>query len=185
MIATPSTTMVIAYGVIALVAAQRLAELWLSARNTRQLKNAGAVEHGRGHYPLFVTLHGGWLIAIAAGIGPSTLIGWGWLAAFALLQGVRVWVIRSLGRFWTTRIFSLDHAALVRRGPYRWLRHPNYLVVALELAILPLAFGLPWVALVASLANLPLTAWRIRCEDSALASRRAAMTAPPKTGEIR
>jgi methyltransferase len=157
--------------IVLLVAAQRLGELVLAARNTRRLKAQGAWEEGAGHYPLFVLLHGGWLVSLfvltpaEAGINP-------WLLAlFVALQAGRVWVIASLGRFWTTRILTLPGAPLVRRGPYRWVRHPNYLIVAGELAALPLAFGEVGLAVVFSLLNLPLMWHRIRVEEAALSDR--------------
>jgi methyltransferase len=92
-----------------------------------------------------------------------------WLAVFVLLQIGRVWVIASLGRRWTTRVIVLPGSGPVGRGPYRWLKHPNYLVVALEIAVVPLALGLPWVALIFSLANAALLFYRIRVENEALA----------------
>lgn len=161
--------------VVLLVAAQRLAELVLARRNTRALLAQGGVEYGRGHYPLFVLLHAGWLVAIFTLVPAEAPVSWALLAVFVLLQAGRLWVIASLGPFWTTRIVSLPGAPLVRRGPFRWVRHPNYLVVAGELAVLPLAFGAWELAVVFSLLNLPLTAWRIHVEDAALAqtARRA------------
>jgi methyltransferase len=102
---------------------------------------------------------------------------WYWLGLFLLLQAGRVWVIASLGRFWTTRIISLPDAPLVRRGPYRLLRHPNYLVVALEIPVLPLVFGAWGIALVFGLVNLGLLAWRVALEDRTLEPRRATRVA--------
>ena len=96
------------------------------------------------------------------------------LILYLLLQLGRVWVVASLGRYWTTRLVTLPDAPLVRRGPYRWLKHPNYLVVALEIPLLPLVFDMVWIALAFGLANLALLAWRMRLEDAALAARRAA-----------
>lgn len=157
--------------VVLLVAAQRLGELLLARRNTRRLLAEGAREEGAGHYPLFVALHAGWLATLFAVVPADAPADWGLLALFALLQAGRVWVIASLGRFWTTRVVTLPGAPLVRRGPYRWVRHPNYLVVAGELAVLPLAFGEVWAALLFSLLNLPLTAHRIRVEEAALRPR--------------
>jgi len=158
--------------VLAAVTAQRLGELWLANRNTRRLLAEGAVEIGAGHYPLFVLLHAGWLAAIALAT-PATTIPAPWLlAAYGVLQLGRLWVIATLGRFWTTRIITLPGAPLVRRGPYRFVRHPNYLVASLEIAVLPLAFGQVLIALVWSVANALLVAWRIRVEDRALDDRR-------------
>jgi methyltransferase len=96
------------------------------------------------------------------------------LAVFVLLQGLRVWVLASLGRFWTTRVITLPGAPLVRRGPYRWFRHPNYLVVAGEILVLPLAFGAWEIAVIFSLANAAILTLRVRCEERALSPRRPA-----------
>lgn len=158
--------------VVALVALQRLAELLYAARNTQRLRQRGAVEHGRYHYPLFVVLHGGWLVAILVAVPADAAIVWPALALFILLQLARLWIVVTLGPFWTTRIITLPDAPLIRRGPYRFLRHPNYLVVIGEIALLPLAFGVWRVALVFSLLNLALLGWRRRVEDAALAPRR-------------
>lgn len=158
--------------VLGLVAAQRLGELWLANRNTKRLLAGGAVEIGASHYPLFVLLHASWLAAIAV-LTPWTMVPnpW-WLALYAMLQFGRIWVITTLGRFWTTRIITLPGAPLERRGPYRFIRHPNYVVASLEILVLPLAFGQVWIALVWSVANALLIAWRIRVEDGALQDRR-------------
>lgn len=159
--------------VVLLVALQRLAELVYAQRNTGRLLRAGGREVGAGHYPLFVLLHGGWLVAHLL-LVPADAAANGWLLGlFVLLQLGRLWVIASLGRYWTTRIVTLPAAPLVKRGPYRFLRHPNYLIVIGEIAVLPLAFGAWQIALVFSLLNLGLLAWRIRLEDATLAERRA------------
>jgi methyltransferase len=158
--------------VVALVALQRLAELLYAARNTRRLRERGAIEHGRHHYPLFVALHGAWLAAVLVAVPASATIVWPALALFILLQLARLWIVATLGPFWTTRIITLPDAPLIRHGPYRFLRHPNYLVVIGEIALLPLAFGAWRIAIVFSLLNLALLAWRRRVEDAALAPRR-------------
>lgn len=158
--------------VVALVALQRLAELLYARRNTRRLRQRGAVEHGRYHYPLFMALHGAWLVAILVAVPASAEIVWPALALFILLQLARLWIIATLGPFWTTRIITLPNAPLIRHGLYRFLRHPNYLVVIGEIALLPLAFGAWRIAVVFSLLNLTLLAWRRRVEDAALAPRR-------------
>lgn len=164
----------LAQWLILAVALQRLGELLLARRNTKNLLAAGGRESGAGHYTLIVALHGGWLVAVFVAIPPETA-GNGWLiAAFLVLQAGRIWVIASLGRYWTTRIISVPGAPLIRRGPYRWMRHPNYLIVAGEIALLPLAFGAWEIALGFSLANAAVLAWRIRIENQALETRRAA-----------
>jgi len=158
--------------ILFLVAVQRLVEIAYAQRNTRALLARGAVEIGRAHYPLIVVLHAAWLTAIVLLLPPDATIHWWALSIFLLLQLARVWVIATLGPYWTTRIITLDGAPLVRNGPYRFVRHPNYLVVAGEIAALPLAFGEAWVAIVFSVLNAAILAWRIRAEDVALAGRR-------------
>ena len=164
--------------ILLLVAAQRLAELVLARRNARRLLADGGIEHGAGGYPLLVLLHAAWLVALFVFVPPDAAVSWPLIAVYLLLQAARVWVIASLGRFWTTRVITLPDAPLVRRGPYRWLRHPNYLVVAGEIAVLPLAFGAWELALGFSLANAVLLAERIRIEERALGPRRDIPAAP-------
>ncbi len=155
--------------VVLLVTVQRLGELAYARRNIKRLLAAGGVEHGAGHYPLIVVLHGGWLVALCVLVPPDAPPSWGLLACYGLLQFGRFWAIASLGARWTTRVIALPGARHVRRGPYRFLRHPNYLVVALEIPLLPLAFGAWQMALGFGLANLALLAHRIRVEVRALA----------------
>ncbi|HEX2116730.1 MAG TPA: isoprenylcysteine carboxylmethyltransferase family protein [Alphaproteobacteria bacterium] len=158
--------------VLGFVLAQRLLELLWAQRNTRRLLDQGAVEHAPEQYPYFVLLHASWLVAIVFSVPPETPVNWFWLAVYVLLQVGRVWVMASLGRFWTTRIITLPGAPLVARGPYRFLRHPNYAVVAGEIAVLPLVFDLWLVAALFTAANALLLRQRIAAEDAALASRR-------------
>lgn len=159
------------HAVLGLVVAQRLIELAIARRNTRRLLAQGAVEVGQGQYPLIVILHAAWLAALAVLVPADAAPIWPLLGLFALLQVARVWVIASLGQYWTTRVITLPGAPLVRRGPYRWLRHPNYLVVVLEIAVLPLAFGAIWIAVIFSALNTALLGYRIRIETAALAGR--------------
>lgn len=162
---------------IAFLLIQRGAELVLARRNTARLLARGAVEHGAGHYPLIVSLHVAWLAAICLW-GWSGPVHLGWLAIFALLQLCRVWVIASLGPRWTTRIIVLNEP-LVMRGPYRWLSHPNYVVVVAEIAVAPMVLGLWPVAVVFTVLN-GLVLWvRVRAEARALASLR--QPAPNRT----
>jgi methyltransferase len=160
------------YGVLALVALQRLAELAWSSHNTARLRRLGAVEADAGGYPYLVALHALWLASLAIVVPAATAPSWPLLGLFALLQPARLWVIVSLGRYWTTRVMSPSGMPLVRAGPYRWVRHPNYLIVAAEIAILPLAFGAVGIAVAFSLLNLVLIARRVAIEDRALAPRR-------------
>jgi methyltransferase len=158
--------------VLGLVALQRLAELLYSARNTRRLLARGGVEAGAGQYPLIVVLHAAWLVSMAVLIPPETPPNWALLALYVLVQPLRIWTIATLGEYWTTRIITVPDAPLVRRGPYRFFRHPNYIVVCAEIAILPLAFGATEIAIIFSVLNASLLSWRIRVEERTLSVRR-------------
>jgi methyltransferase len=156
------------------VAAQRLAELALAARNRRWLLARGGREHAAGHYPLFILLHAGWLAGwLTEGLlrGSDPAPAWPlWLALLLAAQALRYWCIAALGRRWTTRIIVLPRAPRVARGPYRYLRHPNYLAVTVEIICGPLVFGAWMTALAAGLANAwLLLAVRIPAEEEAFA----------------
>jgi methyltransferase len=152
---------------LALVTLQRLGELWLSNRNTRRLLAQGAHEVGASHYPLIVALHFCWLVLLWW-LAPGRPIQGFWLAVFVLLEIARIWVLGALGPRWTTRIIVLPGASLVRRGPYRFVNHPNYIVVVGEIAVLPLVFGLWQLALIFTMLNGFVLWFRIRDEDRAL-----------------
>ena len=158
--------------IVALVAIQRGLELVHARRNTAALIARGATEVGAGHYPLFIVLHGAWLVSLLLLVPAERTPSWPWLGLFIALQLCRLWIIASLGPYWTTRILTRPEAPLVRRGPYRVMRHPNYAVVAAEIAVLPLVFGAWRIALIFSVLNAALLAWRIRVEKSALVPRR-------------
>ena len=153
--------------VLAFVTLQRLAELWLSNRNTKRLLARGAHEVAPEHYPFIVALHATWLATLWF-LGPGPPVQLVPLILFGLLQLGRLWVIATLGERWTTRIIILPGAPLVTAGPYRWVNHPNYWVVVGDFAILPLVFDLPMVAIVFSLLNALLLWVRIRAENRAL-----------------
>jgi methyltransferase len=160
--------------VLILVTLQRVAELLYSGRNTRRLLARGGVEAGAVQYPFFVLLHAAWLISMAIFIPPTRAPNWTLLWLYVALQPLRIWSIASLGPYWTTRIITVPGEPLVRRGIYRFFRHPNYIVVCAEIAILPLAFGAVELAIVFSFLNASLLSWRIRVEERALLSRRGA-----------
>ena len=158
---------------VALVAIQRLLELRLSRRHERILRARGAVERGREHYPLMVGLHVLWLLStLVEGLlrGPDIPVYWPVpLALFLLAQLLRYWAILTLGDYWNTRVLVVPGTKLVRRGPYRYIRHPNYAVVIVEIATFPLIFG-DWItALVFTILNAALLFVRIRTENRALA----------------
>ena len=156
------------YWLVGFIALQRLAELAYARANTARLMARGAVESGARAYPLFVLLHGGWLAAMLLLIDPDVSPSLPLLALFAVLQGGRLWIIASLGRRWTTRIIVPPGEPRITRGPYRFVKHPNYAIVIAEIAVAPLIFGAWGVALVFSVLNLALVAHRITQENAAL-----------------
>jgi methyltransferase len=161
------------YWTLTLVALQRLIELVWARSNTARLRRRGAVEADAGAYPFYVLLHASWLASLAMFVPAATPPDWLLLGVFALLQLGRIWVIASLGGYWTTRIINLPDAPLVRTGPYRYVRHPNYLLVIAEIAVLPFAFGAAALAALFSALNLVLIARRIRIENRVLTPRQA------------
>ena len=166
---------------VVFVVVERLAELGLAQHNTVRLRAQGGIEFGAAHYHLMVALHAFWLLGLWM-LGHDRAIDPFWLAVIIVFQAGRLWVIATLGRRWTTRVIVLPGAAPIARGPYRWLRHPNYLIVVAEIAVVPLALGLPLLALLFSLANAALIAYRIRVENRALTwAWRAAPTQPALT----
>ncbi len=156
---------------ILLIVAQRLIELIHANRNTKYLLENGGYETGQGHYIFFILLHSSWLIAMfvfAPLMPPYAGLP---ILAFIVLQLGRLWVIISLGKYWTTRIISID-APLIKRGPYKFMKHPNYFVVALEIPLLPLTLGLTNVAVIFGILNLILLSYRIQIENKELNKRR-------------
>jgi len=162
------------YVILALVAIQRLGEMWYAQRNTRALLARGAVEVAPEQYRWFVLLHAAWLLAMLLLVPSNVRIVWPLIGMYAILQFARIWVLASLGPYWTTRIITLPGAPLVRRGPYKFMRHPNYAIVVAEIAVLPLAFHAWQIAFVFTVLNALLLTWRIRAENAALASRSPA-----------
>lgn len=163
--------MTLAAFILALVTVQRLGELILSRYNTARLLARGAIEIAPGHYPLIVATHAAWLGALWLW-GRDQNVNVVALSAYILLQVCRVWVLATLGPRWTTRIIVLPDAPLVTSGPYRYLSHPNYAIVAAEIAVLPLALHLCLLALVFTGLNAVVLGIRIRAEARALAMVR-------------
>jgi methyltransferase len=161
--------------ILAAVTLQRAAELVVSRHNTRKLMACGAIEVAPGHYPLIVAVHAAWLISLWL-LGRDQPVYLPALLLYLALQGCRIWVMRTLGPRWTTRIIVLPGELLVSAGPYRFMSHPNYAVVAGEIAVLPLALGLPVAAAVFTVLNAAALAIRINAENRALAALREPMT---------
>ena len=162
-----------AQAVFAYVVIQRLAELAYANANTRRLLAEGGREYGAAHYPLFIVLHTGWLISIALFAEPTIRPDLLLLNAFIASQTFRFWTLASIGRWWTTRIISAPYFPTVKRGPYRFIKHPNYALVVVEIALLPLLLVAPMMALTFSLLNAALLWWRIKVENAVLGERQS------------
>ncbi len=155
----------------AYVVIQRLAELAYANANTQRLLAEGGREYGADHYPLFIVLHSGWLISIALFAVPTAVPDMLLLNIFVASQTFRFWTLASIGRWWTTRIISAPHFPKVKRGPYRFIKHPNYALVVVEIATVPLLLGATDMAVTFSILNAVLLWWRIRIENAVLTER--------------
>ena len=162
--------------ILTLVVVQRLAELFIAHRNTKRLLDNGGVEVSSGHYPLIVAFHAIWLAGLWYLVWGHEVI-WPWAFGYLVLQAARGWIIAALGSRWTTRIIVVPGETLSTSGPYRYFRHPNYMIVAAEIFILPLVFGLWFYAAVMGCINLGILFWRIRAEEAALKPLRSQL--PP------
>jgi methyltransferase len=157
--------------ILALVTLQRASELVIARRNTAALMARGAVEHGANHYPVMVLLHASWLAGLWW-FGWNASVIWPLMYVYIALQAFRIWILATLGSRWSTRILTIPNENLVVRGPYRFVRHPNYILVLLEVPLLPLALGLDGFALLYGLLNIAMLAWRMRVEETALSPAR-------------
>jgi methyltransferase len=155
-----------------LILVQRGLEEVYSARNTTRLIAQGGREVGRDYYPVVAITHLAWIAAIFLLISPSAAVIWPLAGLYLLLQVVRYWVIATLGRYWTHRIITLEGAPVVRAGPYRYLRHPNYVVTIVETFLLPLVFGDAAIAVIFGCVWSAVVYYKILLEDAALAERR-------------
>jgi methyltransferase len=158
------------------VAVERVIELRLARRNAARMLARGGLEVGHGHYPWMVALHTLFLLACPLEVFLLSrpflpALGGPMLALVVMAMVLRYWAVSSLGDRWTTRVVVVPDEPVVRRGPYRWLRHPNYLAVITEIVALPLVHTAWLTALVVSALNAWLLAVRIRAEERALASR--------------
>ena len=163
--------MSVLYLVVGLVAVERIALLMYGVRNTRRLMAEGGVEFGRQHYPLLIALQTAWLFTLAADLPAGRPVNLPMLGLFVFLQLIRLWAVCSLGAYWTMRVITLPDRPLVRRGPYRLVRHPEYIVMVLETTLLPLMFGAASYAAVFTVLTVAVLAWRVLVENRALRSR--------------
>jgi methyltransferase len=160
------------YLIVALIALQRAAELVYSKRNIKRLVAAGGILTPEPVYPWIVAVHAGWLLALAFAIPADAPVQQPFLLLYLGILAARLWVMASLGPFWATRIVTIPGAPLVRKGPYKLVRHPNYVVVAAEILVAPLIFNAWIIAIVFSVLNAGVLYLRIEREDSVLAARR-------------
>jgi methyltransferase len=160
-----------------IILCQRGLEELHSARNTRRLLAEGAHEDGRDYYPVVAVAHLAWIASIFFLIPPDAPVIWPLIVLYVMIQPVRYWIIGTLGRYWTHRIITLDDAPVVRRGPYRFIRHPNYAVTVAETLILPLAFGAVALAVIMTAVWSAVVGYKIVLEDRAISERRL-LTAP-------
>lgn len=177
------TSVLLFTALVVAVALERLAELRVSSRNIRAERGRGGVERGLGHYPVMVVLHTGLLVGalVEVVVTDRDFYGWlGWpmLALVLGAQGLRWWCITTLGAQWSTRVVVVPGVQLARSGPYRWLRHPNYLAVVVEGVTLPLVHTAWVTALLFTAANALLLRTRVRCENAALRELAGPSTAP-------
>jgi methyltransferase len=156
---------------LAFVTAQRLGELWWAKQNEARLFAAGGIEYGGSHFPVMIAVHSSWLVGIWLLAYQHSVVPV-FLGLFIVLQLARLWIMATLGRRWTVHVVVVPGERLVARGPYRFLRHPNYAVVIGEIAAVPLALGMPIYALVFSILNAAVLALRISVENAALAALR-------------
>ena len=160
------------YIILSIVIIQRLLELVIAKRNEKNMRAQGAYEVGASHYPLMILLHVSFFISLLVEVttfnltpSPLFLV---FLIMFLCVQGLRVWCLTSLGSFWNTKIIILPGAHVVTKGPYKYLRHPNYLVVSMEIALLPLMFEAYFTAICFTILNAMMLSVRIPTEERAL-----------------
>lgn len=158
---------------ILFLALLRLGELLLARRNERWLLSHGAVEYGREHYPYIVSLHVLFFLSLIVEylFDPAESFSVPLLVLYLLVLAFKAWAVFSLGKYWNTKIYRVPGSRLVRKGPYRFMKHPNYVAVAAEIALIPLIFHLYVTAVVFTLLNAAMLTVRIREENRALAAR--------------
>nr|WP_285766333.1 isoprenylcysteine carboxylmethyltransferase family protein [Peribacillus sp. SI8-4] len=157
---------------IVLIASQRLVELYIAKQNEKQLKGAGAVEYGESHYRWMVLMHVSFFIVLIFEVlmyGRNVSSLWPiWLTLFLVAQSGRVWVISSLGKHWNTKIIVVPNAEVVIKGPYKFFKHPNYIIVATEIIVISLLFNAYYTAIIFTILNAWMMAVRIPLEEKAL-----------------
>lgn len=155
---------------ISFVILLRIGELLLSKRNEKWLLQNGAVEYGSRHYPFIVALHVLFIISLIVEYSAQQTVSFSFffIAVYFLLLAFKAWVILSLGKFWNTRIYHISNAPLIKKGPYLYFKHPNYMVVIAEIVVIPLVFHLYFTAITFTLLNAIMLYVRIKRENTIL-----------------
>jgi methyltransferase len=146
---------------------QRLSELYISSRNEKWLLQNGAIQYGQSHYPFIVAMHTLFIISIIAEYNwrGGTPINWEFLTAFLLVLAFKFWALSSLGKYWNTKIYRVPGVYPVKKGPYKIFKHPNYMEVVCEIALIPLVFHLYYTAIIFTLLNAAMLTVRISVEN--------------------
>ena len=148
----------------------RIIELLISSRNEKWLLQNNAVEYGKGHYPFIVALHISFIFSMMFEYFTiqATSFSLYFFSLYLILLIIKAWIVLSLGKFWNTKIYRIPNVALIKKGPYKYLKHPNYLIVILEIAVIPLVFHLYYTAIIFSILNAIMLSIRIKEENTAL-----------------
>ncbi len=156
---------------ISFLIVQRLSELYISSRNEKWLLQNGAIQYGQSHYPYMVAMHTLFIISIIVeyNLRGGTPISWGFLIAFLLVLSFKFWALSSLGKYWNTKIYRVPGVYPVKKGPYKIFKHPNYMEVVCEIALIPLVFQLYYTAIIFTLLNAAMLTVRIGVENKAWA----------------
>lgn len=155
---------------ISFVILLRIGELFLAKKNEKWLLQNGAVEYGKKQYPFIVALHSLFFLSLIIEYSTQQIPSFSLLILlfYFLLLAFKVWIIASLGKFWNTKIFRIQNFPLIKEGPYKYFKHPNYIVVIAEIAVIPLVFHLYYTAVIFSLLNAIILTIRIKEENLAL-----------------
>ena len=152
---------------ITLLIIQRFSELTIARRNEKWLRSQGAIEYGREHYPFIVTMHTLFFVSMIIEyiFSPHMNINWVFLILVVMVMSFKFWALSSLGKYWNTKIFRIPGVYPVKKGPYKFLKHPNYMEVVLEIALIPLVFHLYLTAILFTILNAVMLYVRIKVEE--------------------
>jgi len=152
---------------ISFLVLQRLSELLIARQNEKWLLSQGAVQYGQSHYPFMIAMHTLFIIAIIAeyNVRGGTEISWIFLGIFLAVLLFKFWALSSLGKYWNTKIYRIPGVYPVKRGPYKFLKHPNYMEVVCEIAVIPLVFHLYYTAIIFTILNAAMLTVRITVEN--------------------